>query len=275
MKNRTTQQRGIIKIFYLISLGGLLSGIGLFLFFLGKTDLSPTYHRDSLTLSLKKLCSDEYAVNVTAQMQGDTVWILTPTDTLFIKNTEYSEEALTRIKIILKTLGRIILSMEDPPRYYVIQINETSSLREALIMGMGEDMIQFQYGYFPHEEYSRRRVEEFHSGEKTKAFDLTKEDFLSRLISQEIGKVFEQLSDYFEMKNFTMNYSLSDQEFKVDYDIRPLKETTPLLVFNQIKKRVQETLGNKYGLKDDRSIKFIDRFEKMEKTFSLKELGNA
>ncbi|MBN2143913.1 MAG: hypothetical protein JW774_04735 [Candidatus Aureabacteria bacterium] len=268
------KKQGSVKIFYSLSIAALLAGTGIFLFFLGKTDLSPSYQRKSLSHSLETLCNDEYSLPVTVHMQGDTVWIETWIDALRTADDKsYQEDALIRMKIILKSLDRIVLSIDSPPKTYIICMKETRSLKYALIMGIIKDMIQFQYGYLPYAEYSRRRVDENHSGSPPHPFELTLENFLSKLIEREILQVFEQLHDYFEMKNFKMDYSLSKSEFTIDYTIRPLKKTTPLLVFNQIKNRVKETLINKYDLKEQYSVRFIDRFEQMEKIFSLTELG--
>ena len=232
-----------------------------------------TYKEKDIPYVIKKICKEEYSLNVTTQRTGNTLWIYAPLDKIL--NAEYGvkedkifdEEMSEKLRRILTTIGRVLISSDNTPEFYVLVTSDINIGLDHTIIGNTEDMKKSYGGFLPWTEANRRYVIGFKvapeaigdtQGTHLKFFDIKLGDFLAEEIAQRIHAQFQQegRNKYFQVKKVTGRYG--DNAFTFGYDIKQIaaeKEAT------DIKKEILETIGyllKSYEFKDFTTIEITN-----------------
>lgn len=137
---------------------------------------SPTYHRDYIEDSIKKICQDEYGItDVVIKLKGNTLGVYLPLDQLFSLDYEkflrgeamgdleslvqFHPDALTKVEDVLFSTSRVILSTDRKIDFYLM--NATDTLVTGIqftIVGNVLDMKRVRFWDIPRSEYRKRLI---------------------------------------------------------------------------------------------------------------------
>ena len=210
----------------------------------------PTYKEKEIPLIVRKICKDEYGLNVTTQRIGNTLWIYAPVDKILHKdygkdqNKIFDEKMVEKLRNILITTGRVLISSDDTPQFFALLISDIVLGIDYTIVGNILDIKKSYAGFIPEEESNRRYVVKFSPspeaiGDKTGyhfiPYDITMTDFLKEQIAQRIAARFqnEELKDYFKVAMSEGKFK--DGIFSFEYSIEETaKPKTKIKIRNEI-----------------------------------------
>jgi len=202
-------------------------------------DLEPTYKENDVPHIVKKICKEEYDLEVITKRTKTTLWIYAPVDKILhdqygiIKNKILDEEMAEKSRNILSTVGRVLISSDNTPEFFVLLISDITEGLDYTIIASVLDLKKSYAGFLPWIEANKRYVFRFENaqeaiGDKTgkhlKAYDIALTDFLAEQIAQRIGLRFEEddLIDSFKVQS--VNYVFANKSFKFYIDIKKIKE---------------------------------------------------
>ena len=198
--------------------------------------IEPTYKEKDIPLIIKKICKDEYGLDVTTQRTDNTLWIYAPVEQILHKDYAtdpsklFDEKMLDKLRNILITVGRVLISSDNTPQFFALLVSDINLGIDYSISGNILDIKKSYSGSIPPEETNRRYVVKFLSspeaiGDKAGLhfipYDITLTDFLAEQISQRIGGRFQsdELKSYFKVEKsegefkdgvFSFNYSIEE-----------------------------------------------------------------
>ena len=87
--------------------------------------IPPTYSRKDISATIKRICKDEFNLQVTVWDYGDTVWVYAPMKLVddegklnITKDNRWKEEVSEDMRKISVSLNRVFLSIDKPPKFY-------------------------------------------------------------------------------------------------------------------------------------------------------------
>jgi len=198
------------------------------------SDFSPSYKEADIPGAIKKICLEEYKLNVVPTRVGDTLWVYAPQQRLlhaeFGKNPEkvFDEELLNKARNILTSISRVLISSDKAPEFFVLVL---SDINIGLDYSLTVDILDIKKsasGGIPWNEANKRYVLGFEqaimaigdtTGKHLKLYDIKLPEFLSRQIVQRVRMLFqeERIKNYFSLKDasagfqnniFTFEYSM-------------------------------------------------------------------
>lgn len=196
----------------------LLFNILLAVFFYGcDTKFEPTYKESDIPDVVKKICKEEYSMDVTTVRTPSTLWIYAPLSKLLHKefgvseDKIFDEEMADKSRNILTTAGRVLISSDNAPLFFVFVACDINLGIDCIIIGNTLDMKKSYAGFIPWTESSKRYVIRFSlepqavgdvTGKHLKTYDITLQDFLSLQIAQRIASQFqgETIKKYFKLE---------------------------------------------------------------------------
>jgi hypothetical protein len=232
----------IRSVLLLISLSLLISGCS--------CPREQTYKEKDIPQIIKKICKDEYGLDVTTQRTVNTLWIYAPVDQILHKdygkdqNKVFDEEMVEKLRNILITIGRVLISSDDTPQFFALLISDINLGIDYTIIGNILDIKKGYAGFIPEEESNRRYVVKFSSapeaiGDKTGYHfipqDVTITDFLKEQIAQRIAARFqnEEFKKYFKVDKSEGRFD--DGVFSFEYYIEEIaKPRTKIKIRNEI-----------------------------------------
>ncbi len=251
-----------LRITFLLSLPLLLSSC---------LDIEPTYQRKNIDSSIKKICKEEYNLEVEVDEIGDTIWIYAPFRSLINEKGNLDKKVTEKIGDIMLSLQRVILSMDRPPKFYVFIASDIEKIGADLILiGFIPDIVKFQLRFISRDEFFQRRYLSFRVNPKAlrdkkglhiRKFNLDLEHFTALIIQQKIKNTFSspELSPYFEIKKLGVEFNSQSRDFNILIDIER-KEYQPNLPkpFEEALKIAQYYICKVYELRDFYSLKIED-----------------
>jgi hypothetical protein len=215
---------------------GLLFNLLLILFFLGGCQVpnEPTYREKDIPDIVKKICRDEYRLNVTTQRTGNTLWIYAPVEKILskdygIKEDKILDEALSeKLRNILVTCGRVLVSSDNTPEFYGLVAADINLGLDYIIIGNVLDIKKSYADFIPWPEANRRYVMKIQpeaaaigdtGGRHLKPVEIKLQDFLAAQMAQRIGAHFqdENLKPYFNITKSEGKFA--DNNFIIEYAI--------------------------------------------------------
>ncbi len=179
--------------------------------------IEPTYKENNIPSIIKKICQDEYKLDVTTKRAGSTIWIYAPMDKMLHKDYGkkegkiFDEELLDKLRNILITVGRVLISSDNTPDFYCLTASDINLGIDYTLMGYVLDMKKSYAEFIPWPEANRRYVIKFqlaadaigdNTGSHVKTYGIKLPDFLADQIAQRIAASFqeEELKNYFQVE---------------------------------------------------------------------------
>ncbi len=180
-------------------------------------DVSSTYEEATIPHLVKQICKDEYNLDVSVLRTPTTLWIYAPVTKILHKDYGVKEdkilddELVEKLRNILTTAGRVLLSADKAPEFFAVAASDTTIGLDYMIIGNVADIRKSHNGAIPWTEANRRYVLRFKlapdavgdtTGAHLHAYDIRLPDFLAEQIAQRIGALFqgESLKSYFKVE---------------------------------------------------------------------------
>lgn len=168
----------------------------LFLIFLLACTIPATYTRKNIEKAIKNICWDEFSVKAKAVLAGDTIWIYTPFNKLVTEDGRWEEESLKDMRHIFHSLSRVLVSMDNPPKFYCLLASNIEKVGiDAYTIGFIPDLIKFDMGYISLKERDERvaffsffnpKALGDEEGEHMQEYDISAEEFAGYLANQKL-----------------------------------------------------------------------------------------
>lgn len=206
------------------------------IFFYGcQSNIEPTYKENDIPAVVKKICLNEYNLDVTTQRTPTTLWIYAPLEKILHKDfgTDsekiFDEEISEKLRNILTAIGRVLISCDNTPEFYALVASDINIGLDYTIIGNVLDLKKAYAGFTPWTESNKRYVIKFSTNSEAvkdltglhlKAYDITLPDFLANQIAQRINTYFQDVErkKYFKVEksegefnngNFIFSYSIN------------------------------------------------------------------
>ncbi len=244
MRLKPSSKNSIRSVLLCISLSLLISGCS--------CPTEQTYKEKDIPHIIKKICKDEYGLDVTTQRTANTLWVYAPVDQILHKDYGkdkdkiFDEKMVDKLRNILITIGRVLISSDNTPQFFALLVSDINLGIDYTIIGNILDIKKSYAGFIPEEESNRRYVVKFLSapeaiGDKTGyhfiPHDVTIIDFLKEQISQRIAARFqnEELKNYYKVDKSTGEFN--DGVFSFEYSIEEIaKPKIKIKIRNEILK---------------------------------------
>ena len=207
--------------------------VSFILIFLLSCTVQPTYSRKNIQKAIRNICKDEFDIDVKVRLSGETIWVYAPFAKLITDDGQWNKKAQSsRVKIFL-TLGRVFLSMDNPPKFYCLLVSniEKPGL-DTYTIGYIPDMIKFNLGFISLVERDKRVA--FLSfpnpsalgdleGKHIQEYDISVGEFIAYLVRQNLENKFTSplLGKDFQLRKVSTHYWANN--LKVSFDIRTTK----------------------------------------------------
>jgi len=201
------------------------------------SDIEPTYKEDDIPYQVKKICKEEYQLDVATKSTRNTLWIYAPLSKILHKeygikeDKIFDEEVADKLRYIITSVGRVLLSADKTPEFFVLVASDIKLGLDYTLTGSTLDTKKTYAGFLPWTEANRRYIIKFdvspqaigdESGRHMEAYDITMPDFLAEQIAQRISANFQ---DENTKGKFTIAKSTGKFEggtFFFEYDIKPV-----------------------------------------------------
>lgn len=200
-----------------------------------QSNIEPTYKENDIPAIVKKICLNEYNLDITTQRTPTTLWIYAPLEKILHKDfgTDsekiFDEEISEKLRNILTAIGRVLISCDNTPEFYALVASDINIGLDYTIIGNVLDLKKTYAGFTPWTEANKRYVIKFTTNSEAvkdlaglhlKAYDITLPDFLANQIAQRINAYFQdaERKKYFKVEksdgefnnnNFIFNYSIN------------------------------------------------------------------
>ncbi|MFA5096597.1 MAG: hypothetical protein WC478_04570, partial [Candidatus Omnitrophota bacterium] len=144
----------------------LLSAIALFLSGCSG-NIEPTYKEKDIPYLIKNICKEEYGLDVTAQRTSRTIWIYAPLNKILSKDYGvkedkiFDEEVLEKMRNIIGTIGRVLISSDNTPDFFVFLASDIVLGIDYTMIGSVLDIKKSYADFIPWTEANRRFVNRF------------------------------------------------------------------------------------------------------------------
>lgn len=215
----------------------LLFSLLIYLFLSGcQNQPENTYKEGEIPSLVKKLCKEEYGLEVTTIRTATTLWIYAPLTKILDKeygikeDKIFDEEMMDKLRNILITIGRVLVNSDYAPEFYALVASDINLGIDYTLIGNTLDIKKSQANFIPWTEANRRYVIRLNMAEEAigdtkgwhiQTYDIRLPDFLAEQMAQRIGARFrdEGLKKYFEIEKsegrflnntFILEYSLQE-----------------------------------------------------------------
>lgn len=227
--------------------------ISFILTFLSSCTVPTTYSRKNIQKAIRNICRDEFGIDVKVRSSGETLWVYAPFKKLITEDGQWNGNAQdARVKIFF-TLGRVFLSMDNPPKLYCLLASNIKGIGfDTYTIGYIPDMIKFNLGFISLEERDKRVVflsfpnpsaVDDAKGAHLQEYDIPIGEFIAYLVRQNLEKRFSApaLNKNFQLKKIFTRYWVNN--LKVSFDIRTTKPQEDLVdPFDEARRITKEIL---------------------------------
>lgn len=199
--------------------------------------IEPSYKEKDIPEVVKRICKDEYNLDVVTIRTGNTLWIYAPLNKILdkdfgaAKDKFFDEEVADKLRNILTTIGRVIISSDKAPEFFALLASDINLGLDYTIIGNVLDTKKSYAGFLPWTEANKRFVINIQAnpeaiGDKTgvhlKAYDIKLPDFLAKQIAQRIELNFRQKknADNFEVTSVVSEFL--NKSFTFDLNIKKI-----------------------------------------------------
>ena len=186
----------------------LFSILAILIFLHGcQNQIEPSYKEGNIPELVKKICKEEYSLDVTTQRTGETLWIYAPLPKIL--NKEYGikedkifdEEMSEKFRNILTTIGRVLISSDKTPDFFALVASDINIGLDYTVIASILDIKKSYAQFIPWTEANKRYVLKFNinplaMGDTTGAhlvvYNIKLPDFLAEQIAQRIAYRFQE-----------------------------------------------------------------------------------
>jgi hypothetical protein len=144
----------------------LFNLIFLFLLLLSGCDshIKPTYKEEDIPFLVKKICKEEYKLDVITVRSASTLWIYAPLQKILHKEYGvkegkiFDDEIMEKMRNILTTVGRVLISSDNAPEFFALLISDINIGLDYTIIGSALDIKKSYAGFIPWTEANRRYI---------------------------------------------------------------------------------------------------------------------
>ncbi len=191
--------------------------------------VSSSYKRENVEAILKNICQKEFSINeIIVKEIKDTFWIYLPLKKFVVTKEKLDPEAKNKISHIFLALRRTILSMQNPPKFYVFAISDITYGYDYIEIGYVDDLRKLEMFYISRHQLLERTVRIIHWDENAKGdlqaahlkmFDIDFPDFLSLLIAQKIRENLSQgrLASYYIFVSSQGKFNPDTKTIEIQY----------------------------------------------------------
>lgn len=235
--------------------------------------IESTYKEEDIPYLVKKICKDEYNLDVSTERTSTTLWIYAPLDKILheeygIKEDKIFDEEITdKLRNILNTIGRVLISSDNTPEFFALVTSDINIGLDYTIIGNVLDIKKSYAGFIPWTEANRRYVIKFKiapqaiddtTGTHLKAYDIRLPGFLAEQIAQRIAVEFQQegLKKYFKIEK--SEGLVSNDTLIFEYAIKQIAEPDKII---DIKKEILDIITyciKTYDFKDFSMVEIND-----------------
>ncbi|MCP4653236.1 MAG: hypothetical protein GY858_07630 [Candidatus Omnitrophica bacterium] len=245
------------------------------------TPVSSTYSRNEIEDILKKICHQEFDIDVHAWNVGDTFWIYASFNKMLNDDNQLDKEAIDKIQKILLSIQRVVLSMDKPPKFYFFVAADIKIGADLFYIGFTPDMVKYQLGFISRGEIQERKVSNYLpnpgaigdlEGKHIPKYELTMGEFISYLIRQNLQDKFnaEEFKKHFQVLDLRCYYY--NKSLGIMFNIKVIDEKEGLpSPFEEAIKTVKKYLTI-YGFKDVIEIEINDTANKKRRLYTLNAL---
>lgn len=236
-------------------------------------EIKPTYQEDDIPRLVKKICKEEYNLEVTTQRTPTTLWIYAPLEKILHKDYGvdkdkiFDEEMVEKLRNILTTTGRVLISSDNTPSFYALVASDVNVGIDYIIIGNVVDIKKSYAGFIPWMEANRRyliklRMSPKAIGDRTglhvEAQDIRLPDFLAEQIAQRIGVEFqsESMKKYFEMEKSEGFFQ--NGQFLFEYSLKKISEPPPGLEAKELMLDIITYCIKTYEFRDFTEVGLLD-----------------
>ncbi|HNX81395.1 MAG TPA: hypothetical protein PKL77_04550 [Candidatus Omnitrophota bacterium] len=236
-------------------------------------DIKPTYQEKDIPFLVQKICKDEYGLDVTTRRTHTTIWIYAPVEKILHKDYGVKEDKIfdddisEKLRNILTTIGRVLISSDNSPEFYVLQTSDINLGIDYTMIGSTLDTKKAYAGFLPWTESNRRYVIKFKlapeavgdkTGKHVRHYDITMAEFLTDQIAQRVGAAFqeENMKKYFEVKKSEGQFQ--DKSFRFVYAIKQTGNPPHPVTIRRKIIEIATYCIQTYEFKDFDSIEFVD-----------------
>jgi len=199
-----------------------------------QNELESTYKEKDIPFIVKKICKEEYGLEVTTQRMPTTLWIYAPLKQILDKEYGIKEgklfdpEMLDKLRNILTTIGRVLISSDNTPDFFALTASDINLGVDYTIIGNTLDIKKSYANFIPWTEANRRYVIRLalepkaigdSTGEHLTAYDVQLPDFLAEQMAQRIAAKFqeEEWKKYFKVDKAQGKFA--NNGFSIEYSI--------------------------------------------------------
>jgi hypothetical protein len=234
----------------------LFNLIFLFLLFSSGCDaqIKPTYKEEDIPFLVKKICKEEYKLDVITIRSATTLWIYAPLSKILHKeygvkeDKIFDDEMMEKMRNILTAVGRVLISSDNAPEFFALLASDINIGIDYTIISSALDLKKSSAGFIPWPEANRRYVirlvknpEAINDsvGKHLEALDIGMPDFLAEQIAGRISGYFqrEDLKGSFKVEK--IDGVFKDDKFIFEYSINQTQALKNKIDFkNEISKIV-------------------------------------
>lgn len=202
-----------------------------------QNSLEPTFKEENIPYLVKQICKDEYKLDVITQRTETTLWIYVPLAKILDKDygkkegAFFDEELTDKLRNILSTVGRVVLSSDKAPEFFALWASDINIGLDYIIIGNVLDIKKAYAESLPFTELNKRYVMKFTvnpeavqdtAGRHLKLYNIRLPDFLAQQMVQRISVEFqgEGLKKYFKVEK--IDGIFNNDAFILEYSIKPL-----------------------------------------------------
>ncbi len=245
--------------------------------------IESTYKENEIPQIVKKICKEEYKLDVFTQRANTTLWIYAPVEKILHKDygtdkeKVFDEELLEKLRNILTTVGRVLISSDKAPEFYGLVASDINAGIDYIIVGNVLDIKKSYSGFIPWTEANRRYVIRLKmapeavgdsTGKHIEAYDIQLPEFLAEQIAQRVGAQFqgEDLKKYFQIEKSEGSFKAG--RFIFEYS---MKQVLPAPASLDPKEKIIDTITyciRSYGFKDFSEVELSDLLTKAKLNLS-------
>jgi len=180
------------------------------LFLSGCTEkLESTYKEKDIPDIVRKICKEEYKLDVIAKRAENTLWIYAPLQRILHKDygikedKTFDDDTMDKLRNILGTIGRVLISSDKVPEFFALVASDINVGIDYTIIANTMDIKKSSAEFIPWTEANRRYVTQIKLepkavgdalGSHVEFTDIKPGDFLAGQIAQRFAGVFQEES---------------------------------------------------------------------------------
>ncbi len=268
MRSKRSSRNSTKSGLLFLSLAALLAFSGC------SADIPATYKEEDIPYQVKKICKDEYNLEVTTKRTATTLWIYAPLTRILHKeygikqDKVFDEEVADKLRYIITTIGRVLISSDNTPDFFVLLASDIKLGIDYMLIGNTLDIKKAYSGFLPWTESNRRYVIKFdlapqaigdEGGEHMQPYDITMPEFLAEQIAQRISAAFQDEDTKGKFKVEKSTGKFEGGTFYFEYGIKPIKSDAATSI--DIEKKALDIIAyclKSYEFKDFISLRVTD-----------------